>query len=46
MALLHIGTRGNTDLFFTNGVKFPELQKTDRSFYNCLLRRAMVPSKT
>jgi hypothetical protein len=29
---------GNIDLFFTNGAKFPELKKTDASFYNCLLR--------
>ncbi len=29
---------GWIDLFFTNGAKLPELKKTDRSFYNCLLR--------
>jgi hypothetical protein len=29
---------GRMDLFFTNGAKLPELQKTDRSYFNCLLR--------
>ncbi len=29
---------GRMDLFFTNGAKLPELQKTDPRFYNCLLR--------
>ena len=29
---------GRPDIFFTNGAKLPELRKTDRSFYNCLLR--------
>jgi hypothetical protein len=26
------------DIFFTNGAKLPQLQKTDPSFYSCLLR--------
>ncbi len=29
---------GLMDIFFANGAKLPELKKTDRSFYNCLLR--------
>jgi hypothetical protein len=29
---------GRMDLFFTNGAKLPELEKTDPRFYNCLLR--------
>ena len=30
---------GRTDVFFTNGARLPELQKSDPSFYNCLLRQ-------
>jgi hypothetical protein len=26
------------DVYFTNGAKYPQLKKTDASFYNCLLR--------
>jgi len=29
---------GRMDLFFTNGAKLPEMEKTDARFYNCLLR--------
>jgi len=29
---------GKMDLFFTNGSKLPELEKTTPAFYNCLLR--------
>src|SRR5258708_12779221 len=29
---------GRMDLYFTNGAKLPELEKTDPRFYNCLLR--------
>src|ERR1035438_2084166 len=29
---------GHMDLFFTNGAKLPEMEKTDARFYNCLLR--------
>jgi enediyne biosynthesis protein E4 len=29
---------GLMDIFFSNGAKLPELQKTSPSFYNCLLR--------
>jgi hypothetical protein len=28
---------GRMDLFFTNGAKLPEMEKTDSRFYNCLL---------
>ena len=28
---------GRMDLFFTNGAKLPEMEKTDPRFYNCLL---------
>jgi hypothetical protein len=39
VAILDYDGDGRLDLFFTNGAKLPELRKTDRSFYNCLLRR-------
>jgi len=29
---------GRMDLFFTNGAKLPEMEKTEPRFYNCLLR--------
>jgi enediyne biosynthesis protein E4 len=29
---------GRMDLFFTNGAKLPEMEKSDPRFYNCLLR--------
>ena len=29
---------GKMDIFFTNGAKYPEMKKTDSSFYSCLLR--------
>lgn len=29
---------GRMDLFFTNGAKLPEMQKSDPRFYSCLLR--------
>ncbi len=29
---------GWMDIYFTNGARLPELKKTDRSFYHCLLR--------
>jgi hypothetical protein len=29
---------GRMDLFFTNGAKLPEMEKSDARFYNCLLR--------
>ena len=38
VAVLDYDNDGKLDLFFTNGAKFPEMQKTDASFDNCLLR--------
>jgi hypothetical protein len=39
VAIFDFDNDGKMDLFFTNGAKFPELKKTDRSFYNCLLHQ-------
>jgi hypothetical protein len=38
IAILDFDGDGRQDIFFTNGAKLPELRKTDRSFYGCLLR--------
>jgi hypothetical protein len=38
VAVLDYDNDGLPDLFFANGAKFPELQKTDASFDNALLR--------
>jgi enediyne biosynthesis protein E4 len=38
VALFDFDNDGRMDLFFTNGAKLPELEKTDPHFYNCLLR--------
>ena len=38
VAVLDYDNDGLADLFFTNGASFPELKKTDESFYNALLR--------
>ena len=38
VAILDYDQDGKLDLFFTNGAKFPEMQKADASFDNCLLR--------
>lgn len=38
VAALDFDNDGRMDLFFTNGAKLPEMQKTDARFYNCLLR--------
>jgi hypothetical protein len=38
VALLDFDDDGKLDLFFTNGAKFPEIRKTDPSYYNSLLR--------
>ena len=38
VAIFDFDNDGKLDIFFTNGAKLPELKKTGRSFYNCLLR--------
>jgi hypothetical protein len=38
IAILDYDHDGLMDIFFTNGAKLPQLQKTDPSFYSCLLR--------
>ena len=38
VAVLDFDDDGKLDLFFTNGAKFPEIRKTDPSYYNRLLR--------
>jgi enediyne biosynthesis protein E4 len=38
VALFDIDNDGKLDIFFTNGAKLPELEKSDASFYHCLLR--------
>ena len=38
VAALDFDNDGRMDLFFTNGAKLPEMQKTDARFYSCLLR--------
>jgi hypothetical protein len=38
VAVLDFDSDGKLDLFFTNGAKFPEIRKTDPSYYNRLLR--------
>jgi hypothetical protein len=38
IAAIDYDNDGLMDLFFTNGAKLPELEKTDASYYNCLLR--------
>ena len=38
VAILDYDNDGKQDIFFTNGAKFPELEKVDSSYYNCLLR--------
>lgn len=39
VAIFDFDNDGRLDLFFTNGARLPELQKSDPSFYNCLLRQ-------
>ncbi len=39
VALFDYDNDGRLDIFFTNGARFPEMKKTDPSFYNCLLRQ-------
>ncbi len=38
VAALDFDNDGQIDLYFTNGAKYPELNKEDASYYNCLLR--------
>lgn len=38
VAIFDYDNDGKMDIFFTNGAKLPEVKKTDRSYYNCLLR--------
>jgi enediyne biosynthesis protein E4 len=38
IAILDADGDGRQDIYFTNGAALPSLQKTDRSFYSCLLR--------
>jgi len=38
VGILDYDQDGKMDVFFTNGAKFPEMKKTDPSYYNCLLR--------
>jgi hypothetical protein len=38
VAIFDYDNDGRQDIFLTNGAKLPELEKTDPSFYNCLLR--------
>ena len=39
VAVFDFDNDGRLDIFFTNGAHFPELKKTDPSFYNCLLHQ-------
>ena len=38
VAALDFDNDGRIDLYFANGAKYPELNKEDASYYNCLLR--------
>jgi hypothetical protein len=38
VGILDFDGDGKMDIFFTNGAKYPEMKKTDPSFYSCLLR--------
>ncbi len=39
VAIFDFDNDGRMDIFFTNGAHFPEMRKTDPSFYNCLLHQ-------
>jgi hypothetical protein len=39
VAVFDFDNDGRLDIFFTNGAKLPDLKKTDRSYYNCLLHQ-------
>lgn len=38
IGILDFDNDGKMDIFFSNGAQYPELKKTNSSFYNCLLR--------
>jgi enediyne biosynthesis protein E4 len=38
VAALDFDNDGRSDVYFTNGARYPELKKEDASYYNCLLR--------
>jgi hypothetical protein len=39
IAIFDYHNDGRMDIYFTNGARFPEMKKTDSSYYNCLLRQ-------
>jgi enediyne biosynthesis protein E4 len=39
VALFDYDNDGKLDIFFTNGAQFPEMKKTNPSYYNCLLKQ-------
>jgi hypothetical protein len=39
IAVFDFNNDGRMDLFFTNGAQLPEMKKTNRSYYNCLLKQ-------
>jgi len=39
VAIFDFDNDGLLDIFFTNGAQFPEMKKTDPSYYNCLLKQ-------
>jgi hypothetical protein len=39
VAIFDYDNDGKMDIFFTNGAQFPEMKKTNPSFYNCLLKQ-------
>jgi hypothetical protein len=39
VAIFDFDNDGRLDIFLTNGAKLPNLKKTDRSYYNCLLHQ-------
>ena len=39
VAIFDYDDDGRLDIFFTNGAQFPEMKKTNPSFYNCLLKQ-------
>jgi hypothetical protein len=39
VAIFDFDNDGRLDIFFTNGAQFPEMKKTNPSYYNCLLKQ-------